>query len=79
MDRYRMFWQGKSPRVRRAVEDYLGTDQPVKEVALKHGVSIVAISNNAKRLTCMYRAGVINLPEILANSKEAIGNAEGSA
>jgi hypothetical protein len=67
LDKYRMFWQGKSQRVRKAVEDFLGSDVPVKEVALKHGVSIVAVSNNAKKLKYLYHVDSINLPEILAS------------
>lgn len=64
-----MYWLGKSPRVRKAVEDYLGSGVPVKDIALKHRVSIVAISNNSKRLEYLYHKGVINLPEILATKK----------
>lgn len=72
--KYRFFWQGKSPRVREAVEDFLGSDKPVKQVALKHGVSIVAITNRSRQFKYMYHKGVINLPEILAiNSQQTKG------
>jgi predicted DNA-binding protein YlxM (UPF0122 family) len=66
-----MYWLGKSPRVRKAVEDYLGSDVSVKDVAKKHGVSIVAVSNHAKVLRYFYHKGYINLPEILANTNDS--------
>lgn len=65
IDRYRLFWQGKSPRVRTAVEDYLGSGVSVREAAEKQGVSIVSIINRSKQLKYLYHKGVINLPEIL--------------
>ena len=70
IDQYRLFWQGKSPRVRKAVEDFLGSGVPVKEIAKKHGVSIVAITNRSRHLEYMYHKGLINLPEILALSTQ---------
>jgi len=65
IDRYNLYWQGKSPKVRAATEDFLTSGKPVKEIAEKHGVSIVAISNNAKQLKYRYHVGQINLGEAL--------------
>ena len=68
--KYKLFWQGKSPRVRKAVEDFLGSGKPVKEIALKHSVSIVAVTNRSRQLERMYHDGIINLPEILASNSD---------
>ena len=59
--RYKFYWQGKSPKVKAATEDFLLSGKPVKEIAVKHGVSIVAVSNNAKKLRYLDRKRYIDL------------------
>ena len=68
--RYCFYWQGKSKRVKVAVEAFLQSDKPVKEIAEKYHVSIGAISNNAKCLRYLNRVGAINLLEELATSTQ---------
>lgn len=67
---YKLYWQGKTPRVRAATEDFILSGKPVKEIALKHGVSIVAISNNAKRLRYLDRKRHIDLVAALVTQHE---------
>lgn len=60
-DRLKRFWVGKNPRVKKAVEEYLGAaikiedglsipKIPMKDFALKHGVSFEAVANNIRTL-----------------------------
>jgi hypothetical protein len=69
VDRYHMYWQGKSPKVKAAVEDYLGSGKPIKEFSVKHGVSPISIINHSRTLMRLYHTGTIDLPKILANTQ----------
>lgn len=66
---YKLYWQGKSPRVRAATEEFLRCGEPVKIVSKRTGVSIVSIMNRAKALKYLERKGRINLSEILSERK----------
>lgn len=60
---YRLFWSGKTKRVRKAVEDYFhNPDRPWKEVASANHISEVALRNNVKRLEYLERVGRLTIP-----------------
>jgi hypothetical protein len=75
MDRYRQYWLGKKPSVKEATEDFLKSNQPIKDISEKHGVSIGAINNNARMLRFLNRVGQINLAEILGDVKKVDSSA----
>ena len=55
LEKWRWYWMGKAPRVRAATEEYLAkyaTPEHMKmaEIALKHGVTEIAVRVNIKKL-----------------------------
>ena len=78
-EKYRWYWMGRSPRVRKAVETYLKRHEPgtwnttpnetQKAIAKENGITSVALSKNYNELLRKGIISVVNQPKQLGATK----------
>jgi hypothetical protein len=62
-----LYWQGKNPKVKAAVMEYIEGKTTQKEMAEKYGVTIVSINNHLRGLAI---EGLLNYRELWEKQKD---------